>query len=116
MRNFTCKVRKTKRVKWSKKRAENNEKKREKDGANSSKEGCKKMKEEAENNGKRGQPTEGKVGCKKLKKWGSQQGEGWLQKFEEQRAAKSEESRQKSKRNEDVKRGRINEKKIEEEK
>ena len=50
-----------------KEEAENNEKKREKGGVNSSKEGCKKVKEEAENNGKRGQPTKGKVGCKKVR-------------------------------------------------
>ena len=54
MQNFTCKVRKRKRVEWSKKKAENNEKKRGKGGANSSKEGCKNVKGEAENNEKRG--------------------------------------------------------------
>ena len=54
MQNFACKVGKRKRVKCSKNKVANNEKKREKRGANSSKQGCKKVKEEAENNGKRG--------------------------------------------------------------
>ena len=71
MQNFTCKAEKRKRVKWdkkgSKKRAEINEEKRGKRGANSSKEGCKIMKKEDEKSGKRGQPTKGKVGCKKVR-------------------------------------------------
>ena len=53
--------------KGSKKRAEINEQKREKWGANNSREGCKKKKKEVEKSGKRGQPTKGKVGCKKVK-------------------------------------------------
>ena len=48
--------------KGSKKKAEMNEEKRKKGGANSSKECWKKVKEEAENDDERGQPTKRIVG------------------------------------------------------
>ena len=51
------------------------EEKMTKRGANSSKECCKKVKEEAENNDERGQPTKRIVGCNKSEKWGSDRGE-----------------------------------------
>ena len=51
------------------------EEKMTKRGANSSKECCKKVKEEAENNDERGQPTKRIVGCNKIEKQGSEKGE-----------------------------------------
>ena len=61
--------------KWRKKKAEMNEEKRKKGGANSGKECCKKVKEQAENNDESGHPTKRIVGCNKSEKQGNKKGE-----------------------------------------